>query len=72
MRYIYYVIKIWRKKTSSIYKFFRTDKTDEPSKNKLQDNRFWLSVKTDPAGYLELIKNIEGRISSRKTRNAAL
>ena len=63
------MIKIWRKKTSSIYKFFRTDKTDEPSKNKLQDNRFWLSVKTDPAGYQELIK---GRISSRKTRNAAL
>ena len=31
-------------------------KHHEPSKNSLQDSRIWQSVKTDPAGYQELIK----------------
>ena len=47
-------------------KILKLIKHHEPSKNSLQDSRIWQSVKTDPAGYQELIK--KWRQNSRKTR----
>ena len=41
------------------------------SKYSLQDKRLWHKVKTDFAGFLELIKN-ESRTSSRKAKDATL
>ena len=35
------------------------------TKNSLQDNRFWHSVKTDPSAYQELIKTIEDSIFNK-------
>ena len=37
-------------------KILKLIKHHEPSKNSLQDSKIWQSVKTDPAGYQELIK----------------